>query len=226
MTAPSRRRLSSPPIPSPPPRSPCSPPPEACCCTLGHRRRPSVPRRVPGPWDRASAHASARIRDPIRELVRRATSSTGSCGSSVQGPLGGMGPSGSVRGPRCTPAFAGRRRTGRSSGCSTPPRRRRRQTRPATSTGWCRSAPLSPAPTSTPPEPEKGAPQPGPRTLSRRPDQQDSSGLRRRGISHTIPERADQVRSRLNRGGRGGRPPAFDRDAYKRRDVVNAASTD
>ncbi|MQY39820.1 IS5 family transposase IS1650 [Streptomyces sp. RB17] len=46
------------------------------------------------------------------------------------------------------------------------------------------------------------------------------SRLRRRGISHTIPERADQGRNRLNRGSRGGRPPAFDRDAYKRRNVV------
>ncbi|MER6433797.1 transposase, partial [Streptomyces sp900105245] len=44
--------------------------------------------------------------------------------------------------------------------------------------------------------------------------------LRRRGISHTIPERADQVRNRLNHGSRGGRPPAFDRDTYKRRNVV------
>lgn len=41
--------------------------------------------------------------------------------------------------------------------------------------------------------------------------------LRRRGISHTIPERADQVRNRLNRG---GRPLAFDRNTYKRRNVV------
>lgn len=30
--------------------------------------------------------------------------------------------------------------------------------------------------------------------------------LRRRGIGHTIPERADQVRNRLRRGSRGGRP--------------------
>jgi transposase len=44
--------------------------------------------------------------------------------------------------------------------------------------------------------------------------------LRRRGISPTIPERADQVRSRLNRGSRGGRPPSFDRDTDKRRNVV------
>jgi transposase len=47
--------------------------------------------------------------------------------------------------------------------------------------------------------------------------------LRRRGISHTIPERADQVRNRLNRGSRGsrgGRRPAFDRGTYRRRNVV------
>ncbi len=44
--------------------------------------------------------------------------------------------------------------------------------------------------------------------------------LRRRGIAHTIPERADQVANRLRRGSAGGRPPAFDRDLYKRRNVV------
>lgn len=44
--------------------------------------------------------------------------------------------------------------------------------------------------------------------------------LRRRGITHTIPERADQVRNHLRRGSRGGRPPVFDRQIYKRRNVV------
>ncbi|MCP2313952.1 transposase [Kitasatospora paracochleata] len=44
--------------------------------------------------------------------------------------------------------------------------------------------------------------------------------LRRRGIRHTIPERADQVLNRLNRGSRGGRPTGFDRQAYKLRNVV------
>nr|WP_234323394.1 IS5 family transposase [Streptomyces bikiniensis] len=44
--------------------------------------------------------------------------------------------------------------------------------------------------------------------------------LRRKGIAHTIPERADQVRNRGRRGSRGGRPPAFDRETYKRRNVV------
>lgn len=44
--------------------------------------------------------------------------------------------------------------------------------------------------------------------------------LRRRGIGHTIPERADQARNRYRRGRRGGRPPAFDKQVYKRRNVV------
>ncbi|GHI45325.1 IS5 family transposase [Streptomyces albidoflavus] len=44
--------------------------------------------------------------------------------------------------------------------------------------------------------------------------------LRRRGIPHTIPERADQAGNRARRGSRGGRPPAFDREAYKHRNVV------
>ncbi len=44
--------------------------------------------------------------------------------------------------------------------------------------------------------------------------------LRRRGIGHTIPERADQIRNRLRRGSHGGRPPAFDKQLYKHRNVV------
>ncbi|MFD3456993.1 IS5 family transposase [Streptomyces sp. NPDC058691] len=43
---------------------------------------------------------------------------------------------------------------------------------------------------------------------------------RRHGIAVTIPERADQVANRLRRGSRGGRPPAFDGEAYKGRNVV------
>ncbi|NEC03412.1 IS5 family transposase [Streptomyces anulatus] len=44
--------------------------------------------------------------------------------------------------------------------------------------------------------------------------------LRRRGIGHTIPERADQARNRHRRGSRGGRPPAFDKQVYKHCNVV------
>ncbi|MCG7205174.1 IS5 family transposase [Streptomyces arenae] len=44
--------------------------------------------------------------------------------------------------------------------------------------------------------------------------------LRRRGIGHTITEKADQQRHRHNRGCQGGRPPAFDRPIYRRRNVV------
>ena len=46
------------------------------------------------------------------------------------------------------------------------------------------------------------------------------TGLRQRGIRHTIPERADQIRNRLRRGCRGGRPPAFDTPLHNRCNVV------
>ncbi|MGP3638571.1 IS5 family transposase [Streptomyces sp. 24-1644] len=44
--------------------------------------------------------------------------------------------------------------------------------------------------------------------------------LRRRGIQAVIPERAGQKANRLRRGKTGGRPPAFDRELYKARNVV------
>jgi transposase len=44
--------------------------------------------------------------------------------------------------------------------------------------------------------------------------------LRRRGIACTIPEKADQVRNRKDKGSRGGRPPAFDKEIHKRRHAV------
>ncbi|MFE0257245.1 IS5 family transposase [Streptomyces sp. NPDC059010] len=44
--------------------------------------------------------------------------------------------------------------------------------------------------------------------------------LRRRGIAQTIPEKTDQQRHRQNRGRRGGRPPAFDRQLYRQRNIV------
>ncbi|MGW0936046.1 IS5 family transposase [Streptomyces sp. NPDC002666] len=44
--------------------------------------------------------------------------------------------------------------------------------------------------------------------------------LRQRGVGHTIPERADQIRNRLRLECRGGRPPAFDKQLYKQRNVV------
>ena len=47
--------------------------------------------------------------------------------------------------------------------------------------------------------------------------------LRRRGIKATIPEPADQIAGRRRRGRRGGRPPAFDRELYKQRNVVERA---
>ncbi|MEW2266070.1 IS5 family transposase [Streptomyces sp. NPDC047853] len=44
--------------------------------------------------------------------------------------------------------------------------------------------------------------------------------LRKRGIAHTIPEKTDQRRHRLRRGGHGGRPPGFDRETYRRRNLI------
>ena len=47
--------------------------------------------------------------------------------------------------------------------------------------------------------------------------------LRRRGIRCTIPEKADQIRHRKNRGRAGGRPPAFDPELYKLRHAVECS---
>ncbi len=44
--------------------------------------------------------------------------------------------------------------------------------------------------------------------------------LRRRGIACTIPQKADQVRNRKNKGRAGGRPPAFSPELYKQRHAV------
>ena len=44
--------------------------------------------------------------------------------------------------------------------------------------------------------------------------------LRRRGIRCTIPDKADQIRHRKNKGSTGGRPPAFDPEIYKQRHAV------
>jgi transposase len=44
--------------------------------------------------------------------------------------------------------------------------------------------------------------------------------LRRRGIKCTIPEQADRIAHRKNRGRDGGRPPAFDTEIYKQRHAV------
>jgi transposase len=46
------------------------------------------------------------------------------------------------------------------------------------------------------------------------------SHLRRRGIRAVIPQPADQAANRKRRGSHGGRPPAFDRQAYKQRNTV------
>ncbi|GEP27291.1 hypothetical protein CLE01_18890 [Cryobacterium levicorallinum] len=44
--------------------------------------------------------------------------------------------------------------------------------------------------------------------------------LRDRGIQAVIPEKSDHIANRKRRGGEGGRPPGFDKEAYKRRNVI------
>lgn len=44
--------------------------------------------------------------------------------------------------------------------------------------------------------------------------------LRSRKIAHTIPEKSDQIARRQAKGSRGGRPPGFDAQAYKKRNTV------
>ena len=44
--------------------------------------------------------------------------------------------------------------------------------------------------------------------------------LRQRRIAHTIPERSDQIARRKAKGSRGGRPPGFSADTYKKRNAV------
>ncbi|MFC6466266.1 IS5 family transposase [Gordonia humi] len=44
--------------------------------------------------------------------------------------------------------------------------------------------------------------------------------LRGQGIGAVIPERADQIQNRKNRGRSGGRPPVFDAVKYRDRNVV------
>lgn len=72
--------------------------------------------------------------------------------------------------------------------------------------------------------------QPGPGRPRRRPDMliadkayahaSTRAELRRRGIRHTIPERDDQITRRAAKGSGGGRPPRFDRETYRQRNVV------
>ncbi|MFC8425501.1 IS5 family transposase [Streptomyces sp. NPDC057236] len=47
--------------------------------------------------------------------------------------------------------------------------------------------------------------------------------LRRRGIRHTVPEKTDSQAARLRKGSRGGRPPGFDEERYKKRNTVERA---
>ncbi len=76
------------------------------------------------------------------------------------------------------------------------------------------------------PRPGLGRPRKKPDSLAA--DKAYSNGpireyLRRRGIHHTIPEKTDSQAARLRKGSRGGRPPAFDEDRYKKRNTIERA---
>lgn len=49
--------------------------------------------------------------------------------------------------------------------------------------------------------------------------------LRSRGVNAVIPEKSDTIAARGRRGSRGGRPPQFDADLYKGRNVVERSPT-
>lgn len=44
--------------------------------------------------------------------------------------------------------------------------------------------------------------------------------LRKAKITHTIPERCDQIAHRKRKGSAGGRPPAFDPKIYRHRNTI------
>ena len=52
------------------------------------------------------------------------------------------------------------------------------------------------------------------------PSKANRAYLAERGIKATIPDRADQRQNRINKGSAGGRPPAFDAEIYKGRNVL------
>jgi putative transposase len=52
------------------------------------------------------------------------------------------------------------------------------------------------------------------------------STLRSRRIKAVIPQPADQIAHRTRRGSAGGRPPAFDAETYKGRNVIERSFND
>jgi transposase len=73
------------------------------------------------------------------------------------------------------------------------------------------------------PRPGRGRPRTRPeRVLADKgyPSKANRSYLADRGIKATIPDKADQRQNRTNKGSGGGRPPDFDAEIYKNRNVV------
>lgn len=73
------------------------------------------------------------------------------------------------------------------------------------------------------PRPHGGRPRTRPERLladKGYPSRANRAYLAARRIKATIPERSDQQHNRTRKGSSGGRPPAFDAQMYKRRNVV------
>jgi transposase len=73
------------------------------------------------------------------------------------------------------------------------------------------------------PRPGPGRPRKRPRRVladKAYPSKANRRYLRQRGIQAVIPEKKDHRRNRTAKGRAGGRPPAFDREAYKQRNTV------
>ncbi len=140
------------------------------------------------------------------------------------------------RGKACSPGWwrwCGRRGPGPLAGRvhqQTPPERGRPLPPAVLGRHWRTAGGLHPVPDGV----GKG---PGPRVGSGRPrtkpdslaaDKGCSNGpcreyLRRRGVRHTIPEKTDSQAARLRKGSRGGRPPGFHEERYKKRNTVERA---
>ncbi|WP_026924303.1 IS5 family transposase [Glycomyces arizonensis] len=76
------------------------------------------------------------------------------------------------------------------------------------------------------PRPGPGRPRKRPRRVladKAYPSKANRRYLRKRGIQAVIPEKKDHRRNRIAKGRAGGRPPAFDPEAYKERNTVERA---
>ncbi|WP_396776906.1 transposase [Microbispora sp. H10885] len=149
---------------------------------------------------------------------RRSTSASPAGRRTAPRRAGGFGTLGDAAGPRPVP--------GRSDDQSPPGRRRPRLPLALVLTpGNVHDATMFEAVTDAVriPRVGKGRPRTRPdRALGDKayPSRAIRAWCRRHGIAATTPERRDQQADRLRRGSKGGRPPVFDAQAYRHRNVM------